>query len=336
MLNLLKKYWLPILLLSIPLWNIFNAIFSQTRIEEEESVATGTVLLFYFGLYIGVTISQTNYRNSTTVFPKNTVLLTLSVFSALFLLLSFLIKKSHHNPGDISLPIIIIFVLLILAITAGFGSNMFSTITKNKIRISETAALGSKSELQLLQSQLSPHFLFNTLNNLYGLSLVKDDKLPGLLLKLSDLLRHSVYQSSDTFVPLNAELDYIKNYIEFEKIRLEDRLFLTVNLEESVKATIAPMLLIVFVENAFKHSKNTTEQQIKIDINLKIWENNILFSIFNTFDHTQTQNNALNKNSGLGLENVKRRLELLYSDKYELSLEEKSNTYKVLLQLKKS
>jgi LytS/YehU family sensor histidine kinase len=74
----------------------------------------------------------------------------------------------------------------------------------------------------------------------------------------------------------------------------------------------------------------------KNNINLKIWENNILFSIFNTFDHAQAQNNAINKNSGLGLENVKRRLELLYPDKYELSLEEKSNTYKVLLQLKQS
>jgi sensor histidine kinase YesM len=336
MLNLLKKYWLPILLLSIPLWNIFNAIFSQTHMPEEESVATGTVFVFYFGLYFGVSISQTNYKDTTVVFPQKTILLTLAIFFVSFLFLSFLIKKSRNNPTDFSLPVLIIFMILLLATTIGFGANMFSTITKNKIRISETAALGSKSELQLLQSQLSPHFLFNTLNNLYGLSLVKDDKLPGLLLKLSDLLRHSVYQSSDTFVPLNDELDYIKNYIEFEKIRLEDRLFLTVNLEESSKATIAPMLLIVFVENAFKHSKNTTEQQIKIDINLKIWENNILFSIFNTFDSTQAQNNAINKNSGLGLENVKRRLELLYPDKYELSFEENSNTYKVLLQLKQS
>lgn len=336
MLSLLKKYWFPILLLSIPLWTIFNAIFSQTHISEEESVATGTVFVFYFGLYLGVSISQANFKNTTTVFSKNIILYTVVIFVISFLFLSFLIKKSRHNPTDISLPVLIIFMVLLLATTIGFGANMFSTITKNKIRISEMAALGSKSELQLLQSQLSPHFLFNTLNNLYGLSLVKDDKLPGLILKLSDLLRHSVYQSSDTFVPLNDELDYIKNYIEFEKIRLEDRLSLTVNLEESAAATIAPMLLIVFIENAFKHSKNSADQRIVIDVNLKVWENNILFSIFNTFDNSQIQNNALNKNSGLGLENVKRRLELLYPNKYELSFEEKSNTYKVLLQLKQS
>lgn len=98
--------------------------------------------------------------------------------------------------------------------------------------------------------------------------------------------------------------------------------------------TIAPMLLIVFVENAFKHSRNTTDQSIKIDINLKIWEDNILFYVFNSSDASPVMQNVLNKNSGLGLENAKRRLALLYPDKHELSIEETTDTYKVLLQLK--
>jgi sensor histidine kinase YesM len=336
MLSLFRKYWFPVLLLSIPLWNIFYIIFSQTDIPEIESVASGTVLVFYFGLYLGVSISQTNFKNTVTGFPKKASLFLLILFFLSLLFLSFLIKKARYNPTDPSLPVLIIFTLVVFSAVIGFGANMFSTITKNKIRASESAALGSKSELHLLQSQLSPHFLFNTLNNLYGLSLVKDDKLPDLLLKLSDLLRYSVYQSSDTFVPLKDELDYIKNYIEFEKIRLDDRLKLTVNLEESASADIAPMLLIVFIENAFKHSKNTISKFITIDIELKLWENNILFSISNTYDKENSQDNPLNKASGLGLENAKRRLELLYPGQYNLQIENKDTSYKVMLQLKRS
>lgn len=235
-----------------------------------------------------------------------------------------------------SLPVLIIFTLLILSTTIGFGAYTFSTITQNKIKASETLALNSKSELQLLQSQLSPHFLFNTLNNLYGLSLIKDEKLPSLLLKLSDLLRHSVYQTRDSFVLLNEEIDYIENYIEFEKNRLNGRLNIIVNLEKSDTARIAPMLLIVFIENAFKHSKNSSSQFIKIEIKLKLWENNILFSVYNSYDKSYINMNTINKNSGLGLENAKRRLELLYPSQFDLQIDDRDDVYKVILQLKKS
>jgi sensor histidine kinase YesM len=329
-----KRYFIWLALLSIPFWNYFQMVFQTIPISDAESVATGTVIMVFAGAFIGRYLAAQSFKK-TVNFPYYASFLWVILFLFFFFFLLMMMKKVQYTEAVTGIFLFEV-ALLVMSVLVGFAIKATTQILVNRSTETEKIILKSQNELQLLQSQLSPHFLFNTLNNLYGLSIVKDDKLPNLLLKLSELLRYSVYQSSDTFVPLNDELDYIKNYIEFEKIRLEDRLFLTVNLEESSKATIAPMLLIVFVENAFKHSKNTTDQQIKIDINLKVWENNILFSIFNTFDSTQAQNNALNKNSGLGLENVKRRLELLYPDKYELSLEEKSNTYKVLLQLKQS
>lgn len=335
MLKLLKKYWIWLVILSIPLWNIFNMIFAPMGIAEEESVATGSVILFYLGLYIGYSVAVMYFRDTLEV-PQHTIFRGAAAVATMVVLFIGAIRYSRHSPYESSNAFLIIFSSFLLAILLALAGTAFRLVSRNKLRASESMALVSRSELQLLQSQLSPHFLFNTLNNLYGLSLVKDDKLPGLLLKLSELLRHSVYQGSSTFVPLNEEINYIRNYIEFEKIRLEDRLLLSVNLEGSASLTIAPMLLIVFVENAFKHSKNTADQSIKIDINLKVWEDRILFSVFNSFDSAQVNQNTLNKNSGLGLENAKRRLELLYPGTHELSIEETADTYKVLLQLKTS
>lgn len=327
-----KRYFLGLAVLSIPLWNYFDTIYHSMLIPDEESLATGTVILVFIGAFMGRYLALNAFRK-TTNFPYYAAFLWVVVF--LFTLFFFFITMKKLTFGNSAVAVfLLILIMMVLSILGGFAIKATTLIIGNRTRETEKVILKSENELKLLQSQLSPHFLFNTLNNLYGLSLTKDDKLPGLILKLSDLLRHSVYQKSDTFVPLNEELGYIKNYIEFEKIRLEDRLDLSVSLEESAKTVIAPMLLIVFIENAFKHSKNTIDPNIKIDITLKVWENNILFSIFNTFDKNQA--NELNRNSGLGLENAKRRLELLYPNKHELSFEETTNTYKVLLQLKTS
>lgn len=192
-----------------------------------------------------------------------------------------------------------------------------------------------QGELNLLHTQLSPHFLFNTLNNLYALSLTQHEKIPNLLLKLSELLRYSVYETSQPFIPLMEELQYINNYISFEKIRIGERLNLKSDIEEihSREIKIAPMLLIVFIENAFKHSKNSFDKIIFIDVSLKIIGENVMFTISNSCNSLK-EDNIMRTDSGLGLENVKRRLELLYADEYSLNEESSTNFYSVKLQLK--
>jgi len=334
MLQLLKKYGIWLALLGIPLWNIFNMIFAPMGIEEEESVATGTVILFYLGLYIGHSVARMYFKDSLEVSSTTTLRGTAALVTVTLIFIG-LVRYSRYSPHAASNAFLIIFCSFLLAILLGLAGTAFRLVSRNKLQASESMALASKSEMQLLQSQLSPHFLFNTLNNLYGLSLEKNEKLPELLLKLSDLLRYSVYQKGNAFVPLKEEISYIRNYIEFEKIRLDDRLDLTLHLDEPGELEIAPMLLIVFVENAFKHSKNTTDAQVVMEVNLRVWEGNILFSVYNTYDGA-SRPNLLNKESGLGLENAKRRLALLYPGRYEYNVEDTGHTYKVLLQLKKT
>jgi LytS/YehU family sensor histidine kinase len=142
---------------------------------------------------------------------------------------------------------------VVLSLCIGLLVKFIRITMSYQLQQARVSAEHSRSELNLLQSQLSPHFLFNTLNNLYGISLTQPDKMPTLLLKLSELLRYSVYEVKELFVPLKDEIAYINNYIEFEKIRIGDRLELKTVIEDVTdhEATIAPMLLIVFIENGF-------------------------------------------------------------------------------------
>jgi sensor histidine kinase YesM len=171
---------------------------------------------------------------------------------------------------------------------------------------------------------------------MYGLSISRPEKIPPLLLKLSDLLRYSVYDVKEAYVPLKNEMAYILNYIDFEKIRIGEKLILNTSFEHVAddRIKIAPMLLIVFVENAFKHSKNTAEKKIYIDISLKTWADSIVFSITNNHCQMKVEPGLIRKDGGLGLVNVRKRLDLLYAHAYDLDIQSGENTFSVMLQLK--
>ncbi len=191
-------------------------------------------------------------------------------------------------------------------------------------------------EFNVLQSQLSPHFLFNVLNNLYGISIEEHERIPALLLKLSDLLRYTVYGTKKTFVPLKDELAYIFNYIEFEQIRTSDRLRLSIDIAaiNNAEIKIAPQVLIVFIENAFKHSKNTLKQEIEITILLRIENNFIFFEVSNSYHSEIIQDGMIHESSGLGLANTIRRLDLLYGNDYTLIQNKKDDRYFISLRIK--
>ncbi|WP_298316561.1 sensor histidine kinase [uncultured Aquimarina sp.] len=192
-----------------------------------------------------------------------------------------------------------------------------------------------EAELKLLKAQLNPHFLFNTLNNLYGLSVVKSEKLPDLMLKLSDLLRYSLYETKEMFVPLEKEIKYLENYISLEKIRLEDKADIQFNIEGIVSsAVIAPMLLIVFVENAFKHLGVLGNMKSKVLVDIEVGESLLVFQCVNTIDSLDINHNDLEKGkSGIGLQNAKKRLDLMYPEKHQLQIVQQEDSYRVELTL---
>jgi sensor histidine kinase YesM len=318
---------------SVPIWIAMDFLMNTMRVHNDEAVATAITAFFIAAIFIGRYFAQ-------LLAIRITNLKTLAVFVLSVLIVSGIIlfgQLAFPFEGSPALHVLLYWLpFLTGSIALGMLIKIIRTIGKKELQEARSVAAHSQSELHLLQSQLSPHFLFNTLNNLYGLSITQHEKIPPLLLKLADLLRYSVYDSGETFVALKDELAYIDNYIEFEKIRIGDRLVLKTDIEKQLDPgiKIAPMLLIVFIENAFKHSKNTADNLIYIDISLKTWNNLILFSVKNSRNKKEGETQILHKNSGLGLPNVKKRLELLYPNDHDLTIEETETSYHVILRLK--
>jgi len=230
----------------------------------------------------------------------------------------------------ICFPISLLFVFFGIAIA--LARHTLST----QVKEAKIAQEQKESELRLLLSQLSPHFLFNTLNNIYGISITQQQRVPTLLLKLSELLRYSVYETREEFIPLENEMLYLKNYIDFEKIQNGDRLVMELTIEEKPreKTRIAPMLLIVFVENAFKHSKSTRKRKMSIFITLAVQKSWICFTIKNSFEPGRSQLNGFEEPSGIGLHHTLKRLDLIYGSDYFYKATNDNDSYNVELRLK--
>ena len=188
-----------------------------------------------------------------------------------------------------------------------------------------------ESELNLLKAQLHPHFLFNTMNNLYALSLEKSTKTSEGIARISDLLRSVLYDCNELEIALEKEISLIQNYIDLEKMRYGNRLDIEFNVNGSIEnVKIAPMMLFTFVENSFKHGSSNDPEQPYIHINLDVSPNKLLFMADNSKPNGEKIVNE-DQVGGIGLNNVKKRLELIYKGKYELAYGDDNNCYKVRL-----
>jgi len=186
------------------------------------------------------------------------------------------------------------------------------------------------SKLALLKSQINPHFLFNTLHNIDALIAENQQKASEALLKLSDIMRYMVYDSQPAQVPLKREVEHIKNYVELEKLRIANPDFSTFHVTGSLEGTdIAPMLFIPFVENAFKHSVNT-KQDNGIVIELDAQPDRIQFNCQNQYEERATEKDAT---SGIGLDTLKKRLQYIYPNRHTLNLIKAKGTFTAQLEI---
>jgi two-component system LytT family sensor kinase len=186
-----------------------------------------------------------------------------------------------------------------------------------------------QSELHFLRAQINPHFFFNTLNNIYGLARRQSKDTAEVVMRLSKLMRFILYECTSESIPISQEIKVLEDYVELEKIRYNERLKIDFEKEiDDDNQQIAPLLLLPFVENSFKHgaSKMRFETEIKLRITLK--NKHLIFSIFNTKDSIIEENEK-----GLGLQNVKRQLELLYPDTHEVIINETKNSFDVQLKI---
>lgn len=185
----------------------------------------------------------------------------------------------------------------------------------------------TKAELSLLKSQINPHFFFNTLNNLYGLIIEKSDDASNVVLKLSDIMRYTIYMGKEDIIPLKDEIEYLKNYIDLHKIRYQKRVDISFNHEGQAEYKIAPLLFIIPLENAFKHGVERLTEDAYIHINIKTDNDLICFDIENNFEARKSQT------PGIGLNNLKQRLKLLYPNKHQMKIDITDSIYKLQLKI---
>ena len=188
------------------------------------------------------------------------------------------------------------------------------------------------AELSALKNQLNPHFLFNTLNNLYALALERSDKTPEVIERLSEMLDYMLYRCKDNYVSLEKEVALIENYLALEKIRYGKRVHITFKKSRHTNAKIAPLILLTFIENAFKHGVTQELDEAQIDILLDVTDETLTFSIINT-KPTVNIDNPTQRDEAVGLVNITMQLNLLYPNRYKLNIDNLPNTYKVQLNI---
>jgi sensor histidine kinase YesM len=242
-----------------------------------------------------------------------------------FVLLISGLENKYWNFFVFNLPVF----FFILIVSAAYRILRDRIVENQRKRERETENL--KTELSFLRSQVSPHFMFNVLNNMVALARKKSDALEPSLIKLSSLLRYMLYETDEDKVLLEKEVSYLQNYIDLQQQRFGKKVAITTCFQHlEAGHTIEPMLLIPFVENAFKHGTGLV-QDAQIAIQLTVEKGVLGFSVRNRYNEVTTE--LKDKTSGIGLSNVKRRLNLLYDKNYSLLIDKKEGWFTVLLHL---
>lgn len=259
-------------------------------------------------------------------------LAVLSIFILLFsfnwLSFHFLVSDTDFRMvGSLVFYIIPCFFILIWSIAYRI---LLDKVKDDKIKV-ERQAETLKTELSFLRSQVSPHFMFNVLNNMVSLARKKSDVLESSLIKLASLLRYMLYETDEEKVSLRKEIDYLQSYIDLQQQRFGDKVNIQVNMRQVADLhNIQPMLLIPFVENAFKHGTGMLEKP-EIHITLQADDDILLFEVRNLFNENVQE--IKDNDSGIGLANVERRLNLLYGDKHVLQIKKVDNWFTVSLKI---
>lgn len=217
-----------------------------------------------------------------------------------------------------------------------FSIYLFATsllhLARGWFRIQELETEKSLAELKALKSQINPHFLFNSLNSIYSLSRKESKEVPDKIVQLSDLMRHIIYDSDVDFIPLEKELEMIHNYIELQNLRTQKEHKIEFETQGEINGKkIAPLVFLPFVENSFKHGLKSGAKNAFVKIRLEVSGKVLHFDIENSKGKQQQMLDS--KYKGIGIENVKKRLELIYPDLHSLKISDKEETFKVLLQV---
>jgi len=259
-------------------------------------------------------------------------MIVLIIYGCLILVLKFDATNIPPMSKNFFSVLVLVYLVVVVISFISILNHHFGTEKKNKElqnKILETQLKIKEQELRYLKMQIHPHFLFNTLNTIYGLALKQSQQTPEIILKLSNLLDYILYQINKPRVSLLEEVTHIQEYIELEKIRFQESLDVKQEIDEiNEKIEIAPMLLIPFVENAFKHG-SVKDGILEIEVSMQVIENRLEFYLSNTVSAVEEKNG----NHGIGLENIRKRLELHYENNYQLEIERGDGKFHVNLSI---
>lgn len=228
---------------------------------------------------------------------------------------------AYYSFWDISLYFIIFI----------FTTSLFR-LARGWFRLQEIEKEKTLSELKALKSQINPHFLFNSLNSIYSLARKNSENVPAKIVQLSDLMRHIIYESDVDYISLEKEIEMVKNYIELQILRTAEKDKINFEIIGEIKGRkIAPLVFLPFVENSFKHGLKGGSKNIFVEIKIEVAGSILNFEIENSTGKSALISDS--KYKGIGIENVKKRLELIYPNLHSLKISENGKTFKVLLQV---
>ena len=313
-------------------WIVLLLVYTIFEYSEGRSITQNLV----YRVAIGAAVFYVNYSAlvPNLLLKKKNAFYLLSLIllvGVTYLTITAVFPIETNNNQELSksrFMAIVIFNLVLIVI--GTIIRVYEQWIENDKIKTEIVAQKNKTELEALKNQLNPHFLFNSLNSIYSLTVKKSNDAPEAVIMLSILMRYMLYKANDDEVLLKDELLYIENYIKLQRIRISKNEKVKTNISGTISAQkISPLLFISYIENAFKYGTDLNgNTEVIIDIRVNDYE--LQFKCVNVIG----SRNRDDENSGIGMQNTKERLELLYPDKHLLNVREKDNTFIVDLKLK--
>lgn len=330
----IRKPWL----LHVLFWCFVFAMMLLAG-EDNTSMMEVTRKLINISFYILVVYINLEYLIPKFLSQKNfmTYCLLLLAMVAVFTPIKVLLLYITYDEVDPKEFLIMNqqYIFLLLFLIAG-GSTVLKIISdwqRHQRDRKDLETQRMQSEIKFLKSQINPHFLFNTLNSLYALTLKKSDKAPEIVIKLSEMMRYMLYECNERRVPLYKEVNYVQNYLDLEKLRQSGEAEILFEVEGNISdQLIAPLIFIPFLENSFKHGINHQLGDGYVNVKMKVLDNKLLMRIVNSKPATPPM--PVDKTSGgIGLVNVERRLNLLYLNQYKLDILDEPKEHIVELSL---
>ncbi len=254
------------------------------------------------------------------------VYLTLVVIFIIFIFITKLnVQSAYFNATFLIIGIYI-------PVIAGIAIRLFRILQESEENNLRLLQQKTEAELKFLKSQIEPHFLFNTLNNIYSLTLDKSDKAPEVILQLSELLSYIIYDCSQVTVPLEKELEQLENYISLEQLRYDNRVTITKEgISDPVNINIMPLIFLPLMENCFKHGVKASARQSWIKYSVQLAGERLVVSVINSIPAGKEKENS----GGIGIENLKNRLQTFYGNEYKFESKATDTEYTVLLEIPK-